>query len=195
MIKKYFWNILYYFWLILTISITIFSIYHFFIKKDESSFRSSFVAIDTPLSEYEINALFPDIEKDWEFVQTLAYTRNLRLPEIYYQTNDNYSDMESDGTYYQWYNLINIDRSIFATTTVEKSFTRSRDSYMRYVLLHEMYHAASYLTKDFDVNKDNHCFMVDNQVSIKIGRYIGDPQLGESEQNRYKLACDNKKNK
>lgn len=147
-----------------------------------TSFR---VGENNPLSDYEMKSLFPNLKKDWDFIQSLVNTKNLRLPAIYYQTNDNDNDLISDGTYYWSMNIINIDRSIFATST---------ESYKRYVLLHEMYHMASYLTNDYQVEIDNHCYMVNNLIFSKIGDYIGDSQLGDSEQMRYSKFCNKNNN-
>ena len=137
------------------------------------------------LSIYEKTALFPTLEKDWEYIQSLVNTKNLRSPKIYYQTNDNHNDLVSNGTYYWDMNIINIDRDVFATST---------ESYKRYVLLHEMYHMASFLTNDYPLEMDNHCYMVNNLIFSKIGDYIGDSQLGDSKQIEYSKLCNKNNN-
>ena len=132
-----------------------------------------------PLTVTELKALFPDYQKDWEKIQNIVGVSGLRLPEIRYSQSMFFIGAFDSSDY-----KIYLDREIFATTTPQ---------YSRYVLLHEMAHAAIEFNKKYNIDEDQHCFMVKEKVFVEIGKIIRNEELGRQEQAEYAERCEPKK--
>lgn len=155
---------------------------------DQKTNSASFVfhsneETDPPLSDYEIQRLFPTINEDWKWIQSVVGVSGLRLPYIYWQTGQRQGEDTTNGLYQafgtgEFYNagVISFERSIFATST---------PAYARYVLLHELTHAA--LTASSLKIDSQHCYMVKEGFFRKIGQRIGDIDLGINEEQRHNI--------
>jgi len=140
------------------------------------------------VTNYEMERLFPDTEEDWEFVQDMVGTSGLRMPNVVYQTNTNLREITSSGMFHSDTYTVSLDRKfIFSTTT---------PAYPRYVMIHELTHAAISMhdwfatSSSLFINLNSHCYMADRNMFIKIGKQIKDQNFGKLEQEKYTRHCN-----
>lgn len=176
-------------WAIFSISFSSWLVWHgFFIiignvieDDSQASNQFTFRVQEPPLSDYELSNLFPEFIEDWKFAQEIAGISNVRMPEVFYQEDLTQEQLFSFGIFYKESYTIMLDRS---------NFTERPTAFARYVLIHEMIHAAldrSTLRDEIGEYHNEHCYMVDMGIFDTIGYRIGNAPLGGLERERHNL--------